>query len=141
MNYLVVRLAKDCCSILDFNMQMDHLYNYLSSRYGIYPIHPDGVHPNIIGNLLLGKSLLNYLKIATPNNAGMRSIFVKEMKLAYGGNDHQYMEIFNEIESQSKSNLLIFEEPIFDFFDLWITIKASIIGSVRFLLALFTFTK
>lgn len=140
MNRLVVRLADACCDVLDWNAQMDNLSNRISIRHGIYPTHPDGVHPNIIGNLLLAKATLNYLGIPTINSHPMKLLFREELrafckefacgqlKLSNAAID----KIFEEIDVQAGSNILV-EKPKFwqRSIDISVTLKAYFVGFYR----------
>lgn len=75
VNRITYKRALPCCALLDWNMRMDVLYNRLSILYGVYPMHTDGIHANVIGNLLLARTLIEYLGIPTPNRDPMKERF------------------------------------------------------------------
>lgn len=64
------------CTVLDWNRQMDCAVGSLR-RYGISPMHRDGVHPNVFGNFMLAVSLLEVLDIEVRSWASVEALYEK----------------------------------------------------------------
>lgn len=76
MNKIIFETASNrFSSVLDWNLLMDQAVESLR-RYGVNPMHRDGVHPNIFGNFLLAISLLQHLGIEVTNYESVKGEFI-----------------------------------------------------------------
>lgn len=67
MNKVVIQVSTDGSAVvLDWNKQMDKAVVALTP-YGVGPMLPDNVHPNLLGNILLAATLVKYVG-TTPTN-------------------------------------------------------------------------
>lgn len=75
MNQVVETVtASGNSSLLDWNKQMDEAMVALTP-YGVSPMLPDGVHPNIFGNVLLAATIVKYVGVPLNNYQSVKEAF------------------------------------------------------------------